>query len=217
MKKMIKIIILLVLVISSSVFGLRTGILKGLILIIVSVLGVFILERRDLNRMIGYFEPLLFRCGRDIYVEESLILVENQLLFKSYFKKRLLYLFVGVHNVRGDYNRSIEIIENTYPDMTNCKDKKLTIEWNYAMLKKGKSMVCKGQKPSHREKLCYALYLLNIGHQSEAIEKLHDLRCDETGNVIFREVNLLLSQLYLEIDQEEAQYYKIIADSFYNS
>lgn len=59
MKKMIKIIILLVLVISSSVFGLRTGILKGLILIIVSVLGVFILERRDLNRMIGYFEPLL--------------------------------------------------------------------------------------------------------------------------------------------------------------
>lgn len=217
MKKSIKIIILLMLLISSGVFGLRTDILRGLILMLVSLVGVFILERRELNRMMDYFEPLLFRCGRDTYVEESLILLENELLFKSYLKKRFLYLSAGIYNVRGDYESSIETIENSYTDMTKCKDKKVGIEWQYAMLKLGNSMVCKDEGTSHREKLCYILYLISSGHEGQARELLQELRSEETGNVIFREVNLLLSQLYLEIDEEEAQYYKIIADSFYNN
>lgn len=217
MKKSIKILILGMLLISSGVFGFCTSILKGLILMGVSVLGVFILEKREVARMVVYFDPLLFRCGRTLYVEESLRLLENELLFKFYFEKRLLYLFAGVYNVRGGYNKSIETIKMFYTDINKCRDKKVSIEWQYALLKQGDPLILKNQGTSYREKLCYTLYLMGAGKVLEARELLHELRGEETGNVIFREVNFLLSQLYKGINEQEAQYYEEIANRFYDN
>lgn len=213
MKREIKIIILSALVFCGVYFALVANIIQGALLIMFAFIGVFIIEGRQVRRTIDFFDPLLFRCGRLIYVEDGIRLLKKSLLFKTFYNKRLLYLELGLLNIKGEYDQVVRhpII------MRNSKENyfRLVInEVNYATLKLGVPVDLPEMENSHREQLIKCLNMIQNGESEIAIDALQLLREEEAGNVIFKEVNELLGDLVKESHPEESLYYKMISDMF---
>lgn len=212
MKRQVKVLILSILMLSGLFFMIINSVLQGAILMVMALLGVYIIEARQVKRTVDYFEPLLFRCGRLEYVEEGIELLNARLLFKKLQSKQMLHLELGVMNIKGQYNdvleRTIDLGEGSVGNR-----RAIVTELNYAQLKLGK--VTKAMDATtYREELVASLALIQEDKNAEAIEALLQLREKETGNIIFREVNELLAHLYSEINPESSQYYKMIAETF---
>ena len=213
MKRKIKLLILSVLIISGIFFSVTNNFIQGVLLVLFAIFGIFIIEGRQVNRTIEFFEPLLFRCGRLEYVEESITLLKDTLLFKSYYKKDFIYLEYGLMNIRGQYSRLLET-SNELTALKNNNNRNVINEINYAKLKLGLPVQLEDSNESHREQLIVCLNLIHEEKFKNAIEALLELREKEAGNIIFKEVNEMLGDLYAEESPEESAYYKLIAKTF---
>lgn len=210
-----KIIISSLLIFIGMVTILMDSVLKGIFLISFVIIAMLVVEYRQLKRTVAYFHPLLFRCGRTEYVLDGLKLLEKSLLSYKVFKNKIAYIEVGVFNIQGDYAGALSCA-NFYKGSFSKKARLLLErEVSYASLKLGQVLPYVGQLSDDRDRLIESLALINAGQEKEAIQKLLILREREAGNVIFREVNALLSELLLDTQAEEAAYYKVVADSFY--
>jgi hypothetical protein len=213
MKKIYKKLILIILIGVGLLMIITEGILRGSLLIVLAVVGMFMVETRQVNRTLDYFDPLLFRCGRVNYVENGLILLKKSLLGYGLYRDRLAYIEVGLLNVKGNYQGALALSE-TFKDRYGSHDRLLEREVSYAKIKLGHPIDRVFDLSDCRDQLIRALVLVDSGKTQEAIQALLDLRGRESGNVIFREVNLLLFNLMIESHPKEADYYRQVAEMF---
>ncbi len=214
MKKSVKISIMILLMASSIMVVINSSLLKGFVLAILAIMGVYVLEKRQVTRTLSYFEPLLLRCGRLTYVEEGITLLKDTLLFKKRFTQQMIYIETALLNSRKRYDDALNISQ---PYAVNNRFKyhhQLQTERQYASLKLGDVVEVNHSPVGHKEKLVYALFLMATNEDADAINVLLALREEETGNMIFREVNALLAILYQRCGSEEAAYYQLIVESF---
>ena len=116
-------------------------------------------------------------------------------------------------NVKGNYKGALALSE-TFKDRCGSHDRLLEREVSYAKIKLGHPIDRAFDPSDCRDQLIRALVLVGSGKTQEAIQALLDLRERESGNVIFREVNLLLSNLMIESHPKEADYYRQVAEMF---
>lgn len=215
MKKSIKVMILMLFSIVSIGVLVNSGPVQGLFLFAFAIGGMWLLEKREVKRTVEYLSPLLFRCGRDQYIEDGIALLKKRLLMPKYFNRQILCLEVGLYNVRGDYQQALERAKTVESAPWFNKDKRLYQEYLYALLKLGEELTLNASEDVGRQQLNYCLSLINNGQNEVARRALLAMREEECGNVIFREINSLLAQIYKPIDREESDYYQRIADAFY--
>lgn len=196
---------------------LMDSVLKGLILISFVFIGMLVVEFRQLQRTVAYLQPLLFRCGRVEYVLESLKLLKKSLLLYKVFKNKIAYIEIGVFNVQGDYEKALSRARFYKGRFSKRERLLLEREVSYAGLKLGQVMPYAGQLSDDRDQLIKILALINAGQEELAVQNLLKLRESEAGNVIFREVNALLSELLMDSQPQDAAYYQLVANSFSKS
>lgn len=204
--------ILTTLILCGLLFLILKNPFQGLVLIVFTVGGFYIFEGRELRRNLDFFEPLLFRCGRSLYVQEGLALIREGLLFKTHAKK-MTYLELGLLNANEEYERVRNRLESMAKEEL-MKSPKLYRELCFAKVKQGELVLNQNSDESYRMRLISCMSLINAHESDKAIEGLLTLREEEAGNVIFKEVNLLLGKLYEAVDEEASTYYQLIADSF---
>lgn len=212
MKRWLKVWILFFLMFSSIVIAINISLFRGILLMCFAIIGMFVMEGRQVGRTVSYFQPLLFRCGRLTYVSEGITLLTKSLLFKKYYKLDLLYLEAGINNILGRYEMVLEMSKS----IKSNELKKMPLfqrELTYSRLKLGELIELEKSKEP-RQQLMYILSLINKGHKDVAKEELLILRSEEVGNIIFEEVHVLLATLCEESSQDEASYYRRIAESF---
>jgi len=214
MKRSVKIGIMILLMASSTMVLISGSLLKGFALAILAIIGIYVLEKRQVNRTLAYFEPLLLRCGRLTYVEEGITLLKDTLVFKKRFTQQMIYIETALQNSKKRYEDALNISQPYAQNKKNDYHHQLKIERQYASLKLGDIVEVNQLPVGHKEKLVYALFLMETNEDADAINVLLTLREEETGNMIFKEVNALLAILYQRCGSEEAAYYQVIAESF---
>ncbi len=233
MRKYIKVMVLIILSITAVLFGIYRDILKGFILLVIAFVGMYEIEKVYVTKVIEEFEPLIFRCGRVEYVSKVIELTCDSLIYKRWLETRFDYMKLGILGVSGRYDEALNmaseiIIEGSMDELDSVKlntfskyDNLVRREICYNRLKLGFSGLEYKTSNEFRDELIDILKMIfdyneNPTKKNEIIQSLNQLREKETGNVIFREVNRLLSEQLMSIDREEAEYYAQIADIFYS-
>ncbi|MBN2898500.1 MAG: hypothetical protein JXO44_06980 [Clostridia bacterium] len=216
MKRSIKKLVMTVFCFIGMMMLLFESVTKGIFLIAFAWLGLMIVELRQIKRLCVYCEPTLFRCGRTELVAEHLQHLSDSLLFYEILKNRMAYLEVGRRNVMGDYETALGLSE-IYSGRFSQKSKALfNREICYAELKMGREGILYVATDDYRDDLIQALRLIQEGNERAALGVLSELREEEAGNVIFREVNQLMAGLLKESQPEMSAYYGHIAAVFYD-
>lgn len=213
MNMLVKLCMVIILILCGGFTMVFDSIFKGLILIIFCIVGLFVVEQRQVNRTIDYLEPLLFRCGRVAYVASALVLLKKSLLFQQQLKNKLAYIEIGYFNVIGDFEKAL-IYSESYKKLSGADKVLVERERTYAQLKLGQNCQQEFHFEGLRGQLIKSLQMIACGQSHYAIHALEDLRGQEAGNVIFKEVNELLANLLVDELPEEAAYYQLIAESF---